>query len=326
LDAAMLETWSHVQESNAESLANNVDIRQVIYPLLEVPPGTVAAADEKTTALRAKLEKSLGPALTAHRYNGYMVVDKKKRIVAAGRTELIGLQDVPEYNAFLSRALDGTTNVSPPFASVAALKDENGRIRSGQPTMIVAAPIRDDSFQVVGVLAFRIDPDKEFSRIMNLGRFGDTGETYAIDKSGVMVSESRFDNSLVLSGILHEKEHSILTVLVHDPGGDVTGGFQTKNVRSELPPTFAASEVIAGRPGINVEGYRDYRGVGCDYRDRLCRSVSPALHLTLGVLGVVYAARAQCGRDLRVYAAARALAPRGAKGRDRSSADWAVQA
>jgi hypothetical protein len=261
LDAAMLETWSHVQESNAESLANNVDIRQVIYPLLEVPPGTVAAADEKTTALRAKLEKSLGPALTAHRYNGYMVVDKKKRIVAAGRTELIGLQDVPEYNAFLSRALDGTTNVSPPFASVAALKDENGRIRSGQPTMIVAAPIRDDSFQVVGVLAFRIDPDKEFSRIMNLGRFGDTGETYAIDKSGVMVSESRFDNSLVLSGILHEKEHSILTVLVHDPGGDVTGGFQPKNVRSELPPTFAASEVIAGRPGINVEGYRDYRGV-----------------------------------------------------------------
>ena len=39
LEASMLETWSHVQESNAQSLANNVDIRQTIYPLLEAPPG-----------------------------------------------------------------------------------------------------------------------------------------------------------------------------------------------------------------------------------------------------------------------------------------------
>src|SRR3954464_4029505 len=31
LEAAMLETWSHVQESNAESMANSVDIRQIIY-------------------------------------------------------------------------------------------------------------------------------------------------------------------------------------------------------------------------------------------------------------------------------------------------------
>ena len=40
LETAMLENWSHVQESNAESLANNVDIRQTIYPLLEAPAGT----------------------------------------------------------------------------------------------------------------------------------------------------------------------------------------------------------------------------------------------------------------------------------------------
>ena len=35
LEAAMLKTWYQVQRSNAESLANNVDIRQTIYPLLE---------------------------------------------------------------------------------------------------------------------------------------------------------------------------------------------------------------------------------------------------------------------------------------------------
>ena len=44
LEAAMLNTWYNVQKSNAESLANNVDVRQTIYPLLEVGPIDAAAA------------------------------------------------------------------------------------------------------------------------------------------------------------------------------------------------------------------------------------------------------------------------------------------
>ena len=89
LEAAMLETWYHVQKSNAESLANNVDVRQTIYPLLETPVDEAGTAADVAT-LRAKLDKSLGPALTAHRYAGYLVADKKKRIVAAGRPEMVG--------------------------------------------------------------------------------------------------------------------------------------------------------------------------------------------------------------------------------------------
>ncbi len=226
LEASMLEAWYNVQRSNAESLANNVDIRQKIYPLLETPVnGTESAADSVDT-LRAKLDKSLGPALTAHRYSGYMVADKKKRVVAAARSELIGQQDIPEHSAFLTRGLDGTTNVSAPYPSILARKDDSGRTRTGVPTIYVIAPIRDESFQVVGVLGLRIDPDKEFSRILSLGRFGKTGETYAFDKDGMMVSNSRFDDELVLLGLLPDQEnsHSILQLLVRDPGGDITAG------------------------------------------------------------------------------------------------------
>jgi serine/threonine protein kinase len=263
LEAAMLETWSRVQESNAQSLANNIDIRQTVYPLLEAPPGDAAKATEAVAALRAKLEKSLGPALTAHQYDGYLVADKKKRIVAAGRAEMIGMVDVPEFSDFLDRALDGQTVVSAPFGSVVGIKDDKGRIHTGVPTMIVAAPIRDESFQVVGVLGLRIDPEKEFSRIMQLGRFGESGETYAIDKTGRMVSNSRFDSDMIVLGLLPDQEdsRSILQLLVRDPGGDITDGFRPDKRRSELPLTLAAAEAVADRPGVNVEGYRDYRGV-----------------------------------------------------------------
>ena len=51
LEAAMLETWFQVQKSNAESLANNVDIRQTVYPLLEPP----AKDGERGGCVRSKL-------------------------------------------------------------------------------------------------------------------------------------------------------------------------------------------------------------------------------------------------------------------------------
>jgi hypothetical protein len=263
LEAAMLNTWYQVQRSNAESLANNVDVRQSIYPLLEAPADDGGTSDENTAALRAKLDKSLGPAITAHRYAGYLVADKKKRIVAAGRPEMVGMVDVPEYSAVLTRALDGITSVSAPFPSVVAMKDDQGRTRTGVPTMVVSAPIRDESFQVVGAFALRIDPELEFNRIMSLGRFGESGETYAFDKDGLMVSGSRFDEGLILLGLLPDQENakSILQVLVRDPGGDITAGYRPTSRRRELPLTYAVSEAVARRAGVNVDGYRDYRGV-----------------------------------------------------------------
>jgi hypothetical protein len=263
LEAAMLSTWYQVQRSNAESLANNVDIRQTVYPLLETNLNDGETAADTADTLRAKLDKSIGPAITAHRYAGYWVADKNKRIVASGRRELIGQQNLPEYESFLPAALDGITKVSAPFSSMVLMEDETGRLRTGKPTMFVAAPIRDESFQVVGVLALRIDPDQEFSRLLSLARFGESGETYAFDKEGQMVSESRFNDDLILLGLLPDQDNaqSILQVLVRDPGGDITAGYRPTARRRELPLTYAVGEAIAGRAGVNVEGYRDYRGV-----------------------------------------------------------------
>ena len=144
-----------------------------------------------------------------------------------------------------------------------ALKDENGRVRTGVPTMFVAAPIRDESFQVVGVLALRIRPELEFTRILQLGRVGDSGETYAFDKNGLFVSNSRFDDALILLGLLPDQEnsHSILQLLDRDPGGDMTKGHRSTTRRHDLPLTRMAADAIAGNAGVDVEGYRDYRGV-----------------------------------------------------------------
>jgi serine/threonine protein kinase len=129
--------------------------------------------------------------------------------------------------------------------------------------MQVAVPIRDEGFQVIGAMAFRIRSDREFTRILEFGQIGESGETYAFNKTGVMVSNSRFDEQLILLGLLPDEasSRSQLRLSLRDPGGNMQDGFRPAERRAGLPLTRMAERAIAGESGVDLDGYRDYRGV-----------------------------------------------------------------
>ena len=54
---------------------------------------------------------------------------------------------------------------------------------------------------------------------------------------------------------------SILTVELRDPGVDMTKGARPVKKRAEQELTVMAKSATAGKAGVNVEGYNDYRGV-----------------------------------------------------------------
>ena len=97
--------------------------------------------------------------------------------------------------------------------------------------------------------------------LIQLGRIGKSGETYAFGRYGKLLSESRFDEDLRNAGLIGEDEKSILVVSVRDPGGDMTKGFTPSVPRYQQPLTLMAREATGGKTGLNVAGYRDYRGV-----------------------------------------------------------------
>jgi eukaryotic-like serine/threonine-protein kinase len=272
IERSMLETWLKIQESNAQSLANDQQVRetaaQIITASQPALPATGDAEPVETAAqstpivLHARLAQELSPGMTAHNFSRYILADKQQRIVSATSPELIG-QNIPEYERFLTRALEGNVVVSPPFPSVVLMKDEKGRLRTGVPTMFVVAPVRDANFQVIAALGMRIRPEREFTQLLQLGRMGQSGETFAFDKSGTLVSNSRFDEQLILLGLLPDTENaqSILNISLRDPGGDMSAGFRPKIRRAELPLTKPAAAAIAGTSGVDVDGYRGYRGV-----------------------------------------------------------------
>ena len=258
-EVAMMNAWCDTQESNATSLANAIKVRELGYQLL----ADTAQDDADLDSVHKELQQELSPALTSHNYVGYFLANRAGTIVTSSHPGLIGQEGIVEYEAFLKKALDGVATVSVPFPSVVLMKTANGRMRSGEPTMYVAAPLRDINFQVVGALAFQVRPEEEFTEILQIARIGETGETYAFDRNGLMVSNSRFDDDLILLGLLPDQENSrsILNILVVDPGGNVTEGFRPTIRRSKLPPTRMAASAISGKADCDIEGYRDYRGV-----------------------------------------------------------------
>lgn len=263
VEVAMLGNWYQTQQSNVTSTANNLQIRETIYQMLASNESPPPANAKPLQELHQQLQKQLGPVMSSHGYVGYLVTDKTKRIISSSTADLIGRNDIPEYDAFISRALQGEVFASPPFPSVIPMKDEHGRIRTGVPTMFVCAPIRDASFEVQGTLALRIRPELEMTRILQLGQIGESGETYAFNKAGLMVSNSRFDEQLILLGILPDEKNarSILNIQIRDPQGNLQEGYRPKVRRSELPLTKMVSQAATGVAGVDVVGYRDYRGV-----------------------------------------------------------------
>ena len=260
--AAQMQTWFDERKSDGESLANSSEVRQIIGQLVASTSTEDKENENRIVELRAKVDQALGPAFVAHDYGGYVVADKKRQVVASAHEELIG-QKFAAIDALLARCLKGEICLSKPFASVVAIEDASGLRRTGVPTMFVCAPVRDEALQIVGALALRIRPVAEFDRIMQMGRFGDSGETYLFDRAGRMVSNSRFDRDLKLLGLIADEDESrsILNLMVRDPGGDMTAGYRPSQLRHDLPLTLMAAEAIAGRPGVNVDGYRDFRGV-----------------------------------------------------------------
>ena len=122
--------------------------------------------------------------------------------------------------------------------------------------MFAVAPLRDDSDAVVGALALRLRPERDFTRILNVARFGRSGETYAFGPTGLLLSQSRFDDDLKRIGLLPDKAdaHSILTLELRNPSVDMTKGARPSIRRSEQPLTRLAAEAIAGHSGVDVDG------------------------------------------------------------------------
>jgi PAS domain S-box-containing protein len=127
--------------------------------------------------------------------------------------------------------------------------------------LFFAAPIKNKDGEVIAILCAQEDPALEFSRLCTLGQFGKTGEIYAFDNNGKLLSTSRFENEFIKLSLLKQDEKSILNIELRNPGGDLLNGYIPETTRDMQEFTESVQQAINKNDGTNLEGYRDYRGV-----------------------------------------------------------------
>jgi hypothetical protein len=264
-DVAALEAWSRDQKSTADLLARDEKLVPMIQELMQLAKGD--SEDMVRQLLQAKAQRDirgrLHDPLKRWGYTGFIIGTPAGLILSADQDAPVGHQLPESRKEFRDRVFAGELAISRPFRSGYLLQDENGELHPNLPTMFSAAPIRDPQGNVIAFLGLRIRPEDQFTKILQVAQFGDTGETYAFDRNGLLLSQSRFDDDLRRIGLLADLSgsRSILTIEVRDPGVDMVGGGRPAQRRAEQPLTRMARTAIGGDPGTDADGYRDYRGV-----------------------------------------------------------------
>ena len=253
-----LHNWVRMRMTEVTGWAFSPELRRLVKAQLEVPRNREALLN---SPVLSELRTLLKPTILENDFAGFFIITPEWINVGSMRDSNIGAVNLlSEHDDFLSRVFDGNVLISQLLVSDVLLPSPSGELAEGQPTMFVAAPIMDNG-SVLAVLTFRIDPSLHFTRITQLGRVGKTGETYAFDENGKLITESRFDDQLRQIGLLSPGKRGILNIEIRDPGGNLPEGFQPALPRQEQPLTYMAQQAIAGQTGVNLDGYRDYRGV-----------------------------------------------------------------
>lgn len=195
---------------------------------------------------------------------GYFIISpdgtslSSKRDVNIGTRNLIYLQK----NELFKRVLNGKSTMITPIVSdvpIPGLYNIAGL--ELPPTMFYAEPIKNTNGDVIAVLTNRYNPNEDFSSIFKLGNIGETGETYAFNKSAKLLTYSRFHNQLLQTGVITSGEQSILSVEIRDPGGDLENGYIPVNPIDKRPYTYMFKSCVNGYQDSTIEGYRNYRGL-----------------------------------------------------------------
>lgn len=190
-EAQLREFLRHLQEQTI-GVAEDKKVREILESAeTSSGPARVFSASPDMSRWLARLQEIESDT------EEILVLTPDGRVVASSRQENIGRQFSSSefFQRGLQKFFPGDVSTDP---------------HSGALTWIMAAPIKDASgSRTVGVAALRINPRTlsdltSGRRIIAEGagtqsfRIGDTGETYIVNRDGLMITESRYNTNTIL--------------------------------------------------------------------------------------------------------------------------------
>jgi len=258
-----LLTWFESRQGLVLDLAHETGVLEAAADLLAAPRNPQGL---RTDPAMERLRTLLEPRLDRMNARGIFIIAPDRTSIASMRDANLGTRNLiaQQRSKLMDRAFAGETVFIPPIVSDVPLRDQHGQMVQHASTMFFATPLLNDNGETIAVFTVRFEPAFELTRITETGRPGESGETYAIDENGRLLTVSRFGESLIDAGIATGTgtgDTGIEGLRIADPGGNLLAGHVPGSGRPEWPLTLMASEATRGLSGTDVAGYRDYRGV-----------------------------------------------------------------
>ena len=260
--ADLLET--RVQSSR-RSIERLVDRARLAVTTAARLPAVVAVftanGNRAPTAEIAEMLRQIDPLLTVEQVAGVSLLNATGIPLGVPGNDTVITRTLEQYPELAKQVIAGESYVSSVVASAVPLPNQAGTLEAGRPTMFVASHVHGVNGERVGTIIMRLHPALLLDVVLQGQRLGHSDDAFAYTADGIAATSTRFDNQLVALGVLPAGRSAAMRLRLSDPGGDLTRGFHPTIDRRDQPLEHGVAQAIAGESGVNVDGYRDYRGV-----------------------------------------------------------------
>ena len=202
-------------------------------------------------------KKDLTNFINTHKFKNYFLTDKKMNVLSSSQKNLIGKNISKIFPKKIISQFKSHRKTAWSFPENLTQKKESFFNRNIFLTGHLLSEKKEQGF-----LILEAPVNGSFSRIIQKGRFKESGESYAFNNEGYLLSESRFNDQLYKMGLLPEDTNSSLSIRIADPETNLT---LLKNLNeidmSQKNLTKMVLDAFENTRGVTVKPYNDYRGV-----------------------------------------------------------------
>ncbi len=255
-----LTNWVDGEFSTLNELVKEPELINTVEQLLLV-------RREATALNNAQAQQALGQFINERLPNmaqqGYFVISPDMINLASSEEAQIGIQNLASraHRQLFNSVLAGDSKFIPPITSQAGSNQAPDLATSEQTQLIFAVPIYDKDAHIIAILAVTSAPDEQFSRIFSTGFVGKSGQSYAFNSQGQLLSQIRFENQLKTLGLVAADQSAILNMRLSNPGKNLLKHSFTPEEQANWPLTTMADSATRGFTNTNLEGYNGFLGV-----------------------------------------------------------------
>lgn len=242
--SGLVNLWSDDFRSGVELLAEDPKLIELLDNYLQQKTGA-----EETNQLLAQWFR---PIYLNRGYDGHSIITPDFTVTFASSPAYVGKQVAsPVSQQAIRTAFAKGSAIGHISESVYAVRNVDGTDYSDTIFQLGCARIEKDN-QTLAVLCLRQNPYHHFFAILSTGFAGATGEAYAFNTEGKIISPTRFNNN---TGIPEFNKQLEAKAPVK------TYGRRLNNQSIDKHFTKAVALAISQGASGYIEGYADYRGI-----------------------------------------------------------------